>query len=225
MSYQTFDLKRSITSKQIVAVTGLMLIVFVIAHLAGNLFIYGGPQAFNGYAEKLVSFGIFVKIAEWGLFLVFLIHVERVTSLIVKNIRARGVNRYAVDNSKGPRSWATRLMPISGTYLVVYLIWHLCDFTWAGHHTAKSFIHGVDSGLYGLVVNTFKDPVHSYLYVIAMCFLGLHLAHGVQSFIQTFGFNDNRFTPKVKWFSNMFAVFIVVAYSSIPLYVLYILKV
>ena len=64
MSYQTFDIQRSITRKQTVALTGLLLILFVIAHLAGNLFIYGGPETFNGYAEKLEHLGPFLKIAE-----------------------------------------------------------------------------------------------------------------------------------------------------------------
>ena len=225
MSYQTFDIKRSITKKQTVAVTGLLLILFVIAHLVGNLLIYAGPEAFNGYAEHLDQLGIFKKIAEWGLFFIFLIHIERVTSLVVQNIRAAGgLKRYAVDNSRGPRSIATRLMPYSGTYLILYLIWHLYDFTWAKDET-RSFIYGKSFGLYGLVVNSFKDPLHCWLYVIAMCFLGLHLAHGFESFIQTFGFNDSRFTPKIKKFSHLFALAIVIGFSSIPLYVLYFLKV
>ncbi len=224
-SYQTFDLNRSITSKQIVAITGLLLILYVIVHLAGNLFIFAGPQAFNGYADKLGGLGPIKTMAEWILFFIFLIHIVAVTYLVTQNIKARGMTRYAVDNSKRPRSLATRLMPYSGTYLIVYLIWHLVDFTWANHHGNHSLMYGQDYGLYGLVINTFKDPMHSWMYVLAMCFLGLHLAHGVQSFIQTFGFNDSRFTLGVRKFSNLFALAMVIAYSSIPLYVLYVLKI
>jgi succinate dehydrogenase / fumarate reductase cytochrome b subunit len=223
MSYQTLDFSRSITKKQIVALTGLMLIVFVIMHLAGNLFVFGGPKVFNGYADKLVGFGGLLKAAEWGLFGVFLIHVTFTAFLVYENIVARGTTRYAVENSRGPRSLATRLMPYSGTYLVVYLIWHLYDFTWASHKGAMTVLHGESLGLYGLVVNTFKDPLHAWLYVVAMGFLALHLAHGVESCIQTFGFNDNRFSPKIKKFSQWFALIIMLAYSSIPLYILYLL--
>ncbi len=158
--------------------------------------------------------------------LLFFVHVERVTVLIVQNIRAKGgLKRYIVDNSKGPRSWATRLMPYSGTYLLLYLIWHLYDFTWSNHEGSRSIINGKSYGLYGVVVNSFKDPLHSWLYVLAMCFLGLHLAHGVQSFIQTFAFNDTHVTRGLKKFSRLFAVAMVIGYSSIPLYVLYVLKV
>ncbi|MBI3601911.1 MAG: succinate dehydrogenase cytochrome b subunit [Candidatus Omnitrophica bacterium] len=225
MSYQTFDFNSSITKKQIVALTGLVLIFFVVFHLAGNLFIYGGPAAFNGYVEKLDDLGVLKTIAEWGLFFVFGIHILTTAFLVLENIQARGISRYAVDNSKGPRSLATRLMPYSGSYLFLYVIWHLIDFSWADQQGPRSIIHGVSYGLYGVVVNAFKDPLHSMLYIIAMCFLGLHLAHGTQSFLQTFGFNDNRFTPCIKKFSRYFAVAMAAGYSSIPLYVLYVLKV
>lgn len=226
MSYQSFDLNRSVTKKQIVAVTGLLLIIFIIAHLAGNFFIFVGPQALNGYAQKLVSFGPLLKIAELVLFVFFGIHILITASLVLDNIRAKGgINRYAVDNSKGPRWWETRLMPYSGTYLLIYLVWHLWDFQWANQEGPRSVIHGISYGLYGVVVNSFKDPMHSWLYVLAMIFLGLHLAHGFESFIQTFGFNDNRFTPALKKFSRWFALGMMLGYSSIPLYVLYVLKI
>ncbi len=226
MSYRSFDLDRSIAKKQIVAVTGLLLIFFIIAHLAGNLLIFGGPQALNGYTQKLASFGLLKSVAEWGLFFIFGIHVLLTASLVLENIQARGgISRYSIDNSKGPRWWETRLMPYSGTYLLIYLIWHLIDFSWANQHGIRSIIHGVSYGLYGVAVNSFKDPLHSWLYVVAMFFLGLHLAHGFESFIQTFGFNDRRFAPGLKKFSRWFALSMTLAYSSIPLYVLYILKI
>src|ERR1041385_638065 len=111
MSYPTFDFARSITKKQIVAVTGMLLIIFVIAHLAGNLLIYAGPQAFNGYAEHLNQLGLLKNVFEWALLFLFLIHISFTAFLVYENIKARGVNRYAVDASRGPRSIATRLMP------------------------------------------------------------------------------------------------------------------
>ncbi|MBF0489020.1 MAG: succinate dehydrogenase cytochrome b subunit [Candidatus Omnitrophica bacterium] len=226
MSFQIFDLSRSITKKQTVAITGLMLISFVLVHLAGNLFIFDGPKPFNEYAEHLERFGIFKKIAEWALFLVFLIHIERVTSLVVQNIRAAGgLKRYAVDNSRGPRSLATRLMPFTGTFLFLYLICHLYDFAWANDQGIRSMINGKSLGLYGLVVNSFKNPIHCWLYVVAMYCLCLHLTHGVESFFQTFGIQDSRFTLLVRKLSRVFALMIMIAYSSIPLYVLYILKI
>lgn len=216
-----FQLSASITKKQIVAVTGLALVLFIIAHLAGNLFIYGGPEAFNGYAKKLRGFGALLWVARGGLLVIFLTHVSVTYLLVLENIKARGPKRYQVENP--PLSWAQRLMPYSGAYLFFYVIWHLLDFTFIDQHGPLSFIHGRSYGLYGVVVNAFAEPLHGLLYIMAMCFLGLHLAHGVESFIQTLGFRHARWAQGLKSFSGYFALAIAVGYSSIPVYVYFIL--
>ena len=215
----------SITKKQIIALTGLLLIVFIIGHLAGNLFIYGGPEAFNGYAEKLEKLRPVLNIMEYALLFVFVIHILLTVLVVIENIKARGgLKRYAVDKSVGDRSWATRLMPYTGTYILLFIVWHLFDFTFADHNGVRSYIAGKSYGLYGVVVNSFVDPLHSVLYVIAMCFLGLHLSHGTESLVQTFGFNHPRYTPAILKLSRCFALLIVIAYSSIPLYVFFLLR-
>ena len=212
----------SIAKKQIVAVTGLGLILFVIAHLAGNLFIYGGPHVFNAYAEKLVGLGIFLKAAEYALLLVFIVHIWMTVLVVLENIKARGgIKRYAVDKPVGNRSLATRLMPYSGTYLLLFVVWHVFDFEFADKTGLRSYIAGKSYGLYGVVVNSFADPVHSSLYIIAMCFLGLHLAHGVESTVQTLGLRN---PPAFQRFSRYFALLMVIGYSSIPVYVLFFLR-
>jgi len=208
----------SITKKQIVALTGLVLIIFVIAHLAGNLFIYGGPGAFNGYAEHLEDLGILLNMAEYTLLAVFVIHIWTTVLLVLENIKARGgLKRYAVNKPVGNRSLATAIMPYSGTYLLLFVLWHLFDFDLADQAGPRSLIAGKSYGLYGIVVNSFSDPLHSALYIIAMCFLGLHLAHGVESTVQTFGLRN---PPAFQKFSRYFAFLMVIGYSSIPVYIL-----
>jgi succinate dehydrogenase / fumarate reductase cytochrome b subunit len=216
---------RSITKKQIVAATGLLLIVYLISHLAGNLFIYAGPAFYNAYAAKLETFGPLLRIAEIGLLFVFVLHIWMTALVVLENIKARGglKQRYAVDQPVGRRSLATRLMPWTGTYIFLFVIWHLFDFMYADHSGARSYIAGKSYGLYGVVVNSFMDPVHSFLYIMAMCFLGLHLAHGVESFLQTWGLKNPKFAPVINQSSHLFALLMVIGYSSIPVYVLYFL--
>ena len=209
----------SIGRKQIVATTGLLLILFIIAHLAGNLLIYLGPEAFKNYAKKLASLRPGLYLVEVALAAVFIIHIYATTFLVLENIAARS-QRYAITRIKGERSLATRLMPYTGVYLLLFLIWHLLDFTFVDKHGPQSFLHGESYGLYGIVVNSFSDPVHSLLYVAAMMCLGLHLGHGVESFMQTFGINNPQCTPKIKAFSYWFGFLIAWGYSSIPIYVL-----
>lgn len=212
----------SITKKKIVATTGLMLIIYIIAHLAGNLWIYAGPEAFNDYGEHLAAFGPLLWAAEIGLLAVFFVHIWFTAQVVLENIKARGgLNRYAVQKDKGNISLAVRLMPYTGTYIFVFVVWHLFDFKYAD--VAYRYINGQNYGLYGVVVNAFKDPTHSALYIFAMCCLGLHLAHGTQSFMQTFGANDLKYAKAFKSISAWFALLIVVGYSSIPIYVLFFL--
>ena len=213
-------LKSSIGKKQVVATTGLMLILFVIGHLAGNLFMFGGPNAFNHYAEKLRGLRPALYVVEYGLLFVFLTHIFFTYLVVLENIQARGVG-YAVSKSVGERSFATRLMPYTGTFLLAFVIWHLIDFTFVDRLGPQGVLpDGKNYELYGVVYNAFMNPVHSGLYIVAMFCLGFHLAHGVQSFAQTFGFNSPRLTPLISFISNLFGFFIAIGFSTIPVFVL-----
>ncbi len=212
--------KSSIGKKQIAAVTGLLLILFVIGHLFGNLLMFLGPEVFNGYAATLASLRPIVFVIEMALLLVFLVHVFVTVLVVLENIKAAGVSRYAIANSRGERSWATRLKVYTGFFIFAFVIWHLIDFTFSDHNGARAVLDGQHMGVYGVVYNSFLNPLHSVLYILAMFCVGFHLAHGVQSFMQTFGFNHPKYTPLVKKISNYFGFFIAFGFSSIPVYVL-----
>ncbi|MEI6438434.1 MAG: succinate dehydrogenase cytochrome b subunit [Candidatus Omnitrophota bacterium] len=214
----------SITKKQIVAATGLFLVLFVLGHLTGNFFIYGGSEAYNGYAHHLNSLRPVLNVVEAGLFLIFLLHMSLTISLLIENIQARGFRRYAVDRPVGERSWASRLIPFTGTYILGFVIFHLFDFAFVSHFGARSLINGIDRGLYGAVYNAFKDIRHSAAYIIAVSFLGFHLAHGVQSLIQTFGFENPVWSPRIRVLSVWIGGLVALAYSSIPLFILLYVK-
>lgn len=212
----TLRFKSSIEKKQIVATTGLILIGFVAGHLAGNLFIYLGPEAFNGYAKKLAGLRPGLYLVEAILCILFIIHLWLTSLLAAENSKARPV-RYQVSKDIGDRSLAARLMPVTGTVIILFVIWHLKDFTFSDHHGARSILSdGQSYGLYGVVYNSFLDPIHCLLYVLAMAAVGFHLTHGIQSFVQTFGFYHPRYTPVVRKFSRALGLFVAVAYSSIP---------
>jgi len=210
----------SIAKKQYVAVTGLLLIGFVIAHLAGNLFIYLGPEAFNGYAAKLAHLRPGLYVVEALLLAIFVSHMYVTALLVLENIKARGTP-YKLDRSKGTRSLATVLMPYTGVVVLAFVVFHLWDFTFIDHDGPRSILaDGKSYGLYGVVYNSFADPLHSAFYIAAMAAVGLHLCHGVESFMQTFGIAHDNHKGRVVKFSWVFAIAIVVGYSSIPVYVM-----
>jgi succinate dehydrogenase / fumarate reductase cytochrome b subunit len=213
-------LKSSIGKKQIVAITGLLLIFYLIAHLAGNLFIYLGPAAFNRYAQTLAGLRPGLYLIEIGLLFVFLIHIFVTTLLILENIRSAGVTRYKVSNSKSDRPWSTRLRVYTGLFIFAFVIYHLLDFTFSDRTGVRSMIGHKSYGLYGVVYNSFLNPVHSIIYIVAMFCVGFHLAHGVQSCMQSFGFNHPKYSPMMKTASNWLGFLIAFGFSSIPVYVM-----
>lgn len=215
----------SISKKQIVALTGLMLILFITGHLIGNLLIYGGPDLFNGYAEKLDHLRPLTTIVEFILAAIFIVHIYFTATLAKENIKARGgFKRYAVDKASGDRSIAARLMPLSGIYIFCFLIWHIFDFTLADDEGPRSLIAGRSYEIYGVVINSFKDPVHSILYIVAVCFIGLHLAHGVQSVVQTWGIDRSKLAKPLVLTSRVFGFVIAMAFASLPIYVMFFLR-
>ncbi|MBF0503936.1 MAG: succinate dehydrogenase cytochrome b subunit [Candidatus Omnitrophica bacterium] len=209
----------SIFKKQVVAFTGLLLIFFIFTHLGGNLFIYAGPGVFNSYAHKLHSVGPLLLLPRTLLFIIFVIHITFTCLVVIENIKARGGHkRYSMQKSVGNRSMAESIMPYSGLYIFVFVIFHIIDFAFANQHGVRSFLHGRSYGLYGIVFNSFKDPVYDLLYIFFICFLGLHLCHGVQSLVQTSGFRP-KWASVIKMISDYFALLMILGFSSIPIYV------
>jgi len=214
----------SITKKQLVAGTGLFQVLFILGHLAGNFFIYAGPKAYNNYAQHLRDLRPALNVIEGLLVLVFVLHMFLTITLLIDNMRARGLWRYAVDRPVGERSLASRLIPVTGAYILGFLVWHLLDFTFADQHGPRNVINGVGYEIYGVVYNAFKDISHGGAYILAVCFLGFHLAHGLQSFIQTLGFEHPVWSPRIRVISVWTGGLVALAFSSIPLYILFYVK-
>lgn len=191
-----------------VALAGLLLCGFLVAHLAGNLFLVAGEPAFNGYAEALEENPL-LPIAEIGLAAIFLLHI--VMSLIARyqNAQARPVG-YVMQKAKGGRTPGSRTMIISGLLVLLFLIIHLKTFRFAEE----------PESLYKLVMAAFKNPLYSGFYVLAMGGLALHLSHGVQSAFQTFGLNHPRYTPLIKKAGLAFALVICGGFAALPIWAL-----
>jgi len=200
-----------------VGITGLAMVGFVLAHLSGNFLIYKGAEAYNAYAQFLHDLGPILWVARIGLLAAFVLHIGFTMNLVITNKRARKDRYYKYQNHTNESSLATRLMPLTGTIILLYIIFHLLDFSLADK---IGLIDGVDYGLFGLVVNTLGDPIHATLYIVAMISVGLHMYHAFQSVFQTFGVMSDTNKQKITAASKILGVLITVAYSSIPIYIL-----
>ena len=212
-------LSSSIGKKQIIAITGLMMAMFLITHLSGNLLMFKGPQALNSYSQMLHDLGGVLWVARIGLLGAFVAHFSFTIALVIQNRKARGQS-YSTSVNKKTRSFTARLMPFSGGILFAYIVIHLLDFTFTDVTAVNAMVNGEFLGLYGLVYNEFMNPFDSLFYIAAMMSVGFHLTHGIQSVMQTYGFNHPVYTPLIKKISVVLGSVIAVGFSSIPVYVL-----
>ena len=210
----------SIGKKCLVALSGLILLGFVMGHLAGNLMIYGGPTALNGYAKKLRELSPLLWGVRLGLALAVLVHIWMSIRVTRENAAARPV-RYRNPHTQVTTTSA-KTMWLSGLFVVAYLVYHLLHFTFRVAHPELSRV--VDPlghvDVYAMVVRSFQQWPISFAYLIGMALLCLHLSHGIGSALHTLGLTSEGLMPVVAWMSRLIALVIFLGYMSIPAAVL-----
>ncbi len=205
----------------IVAVTGVILILFVIGHLLGNLQIFLGPAWINGYAEHLRELGPFLWIIRAFLLFDVVVHIYYTVRLAIENRAARPQNYRRQDFVKA--SFASRHMVMSGVILLAFIIFHLLQFSFRVTDTRFTGLPHDPLGhydVYSMMVLGFMSPIVSIFYIFAMFLLCLHLSHGSSSFFQSVGLNNKNLAPRLASLGRIFAWALFVGYSSIPAAVL-----
>ncbi|MBN1442580.1 MAG: succinate dehydrogenase cytochrome b subunit [Planctomycetes bacterium] len=201
----------SIGKKVIVAVSGLLLCGFLITHLLGNLFLYFGQEAFDGYARLLRSSSLLLP-AEIFLATLFLVHIATALRVTFENLGSRPL-KYQVKGSRGAQTVFSTTMVVTGLATATFTIIHLINFR-------LEFQPSGGGSLYELVVRSFRESFFlTLIYVVAIIMLGFHLSHGFQSAIRTLGVRHPRFDAFVNWIGYAFAALITAGFCSFPLYI------
>jgi succinate dehydrogenase / fumarate reductase, cytochrome b subunit len=212
----------SVGRKMIVAVTGVILLLFVIGHLLGNLQIYLGPEWINAYSQHLRDLGPLLWMIRAFLLASVILHIYFTIQLAIENRRARP-EAYR-DRNYVKASWASRHMVVSGLVVLAFIIFHLLHFT-ARKFNPQFPLLKLDPlnryDVYSMMVYGFQNVYVSAFYIVGLFLLTLHLTHGSSSFFQSLGFNDQRLTPKLAVGGRIFAWLLFVGYTSIPLAVLF----
>ena len=213
--------RSSIGKKFIVAVTGVVLILFVVGHLLGNLQIFLGPDWVNGYAEHLRELGPLLWVIRAFLLVNVLLHIYFTISLAIENRRARPVGYKKKNHIKA--TFASRSMAMSGLIVLVFILYHLAHFT-VRVTDPRFLLLKADPlnhyDVYSMMVYGFQNIYVSSFYILGMFLLALHLSHGTSSFFQSLGVNDKKLTPRLATAGRVFAWLVFVGYSSIPVAVL-----
>ena len=224
MSWVKDTLTSSIGQKVIMSLTGLGLIIFLLVHLAGNIsLLFEEGETFNRYAH-FMKHNTLIKISEYGLFGMFIIHIIQGIMVSKKNSGARS-QKYAVPHKNEKVNWTSKYMIHFGIIILVFLLLHLWDFFSFKYFreldipNALVTYDGVEMhNLFGKVIDVYtKSPVHWIIYPIAMLVLGFHLNHGFQSAFQTLGWNHKKYTPIIKGAGTVYAVVIPLVLAVIPI--------
>ncbi len=206
-------LRSSIGKKLLMALTGLSLIGFLIAHLAGNLTLFADSDgsAMAVYAQKLADLGPLLWIAEGGLVLLFVVHIGLGMRAAMENRDARP-SRYKDAAPKGGRSAASVTMIATGVVVGVFLVVHVIDFRLA----AGLMAHPDPATLGKAVVERLSSPTGAAIYFIAMVALGVHLWHAFQSAMQTLGLRHPSYDALIQRVGAGIAVVVAGSFALFP---------
>ncbi len=203
----------SVGKKVVMGLTGLILVGFVIGHMAGNLQIFMGMERYNAYAKLLQEDIIEIT---WAVRVVLLIatvlHVLSAYQLTMRNWAARPVE-YARREAQ-VSTYASRTLRWGGVYLFIFLVLHLGQFTLGWKWLLPEYVRGA---AYGNVVLAFERPIWVAFYLVAMFFLLLHLFHGTWAVLRTLGLAKNAAEPLQRRLPLIIAIVVTVGFSLVPL--------
>jgi len=208
----------AIGKKAVMAVTGLVLFGYVVAHMAGNLQIYFGNGQINSYAAFLHNPATAPLL--WGarsfLILCVALHVVAATQLWFQNRAARPIAYYKKVDA--PTAYAARTMVWSGPIIGFFVIFHVLHLT-VGSVVPLRDLNGMaitPDVRYNVIVGFQNYPLIAAFYIVAVGLLCLHLFHGVWSMFQSVGVSHPRYTEWLKRFAAIVALAIAVGDISIP---------
>ncbi|MEV4501150.1 succinate dehydrogenase cytochrome b subunit [Streptomyces klenkii] len=211
--------RSTVGKKAVMAVTGVIMLAYLVAHVVGNLKIFFGAGEFNAYGHWLRTVGEpflhhewFLWIARTALGTAVVLHGVAAYQLSRRDLAARP-RKY---ERKRPRaSYATRTMRWGGVIIALFIVWHVLDLT-----TLTVNPNAQEGRPYENLVASFDRPAVTAFYIVAMLALGLHVRHGFWSAAQTLGANSARRDRVLKFLANALALVLTCGFIAVPVGVL-----
>ncbi len=208
----------SIGRKAVMAVTGLLMVLFVIGHLLGNLTIFAGADGINSYAEHLHALAIVVWITRVVMGASVLLHLFFSIQITMENSRAKP-DGYAVKHHL-KASFASKNMIWTGLFLGAFIVYHLLQFTFRVTPDVAPWAGEVPGNVFAMVTTALHATFVGAVYIVAMVSLFLHLSHGVQSLFQTLGLSNGVMLPRYSMTGKVASIIFLVGFGAIPVAIL-----
>jgi succinate dehydrogenase / fumarate reductase, cytochrome b subunit len=210
--------RSAVGKKWVMALTGIMLLGFVLAHMIGNWKVFLGKEHLNVYGEWLRDLGepalprsTLLWLMRIGLIGAFFGHIVAAYQLTRMNMKARP-DRYQSKRDYVAANFASRTMRWTGIIVALFIVFHLADLTWGPAN--PDFVRGDP---YDNLFNSFERVPVAIIYIVCMLALGFHIFHGAWSMFQSLGLNNPRWNLWRRYFAVGFAVLITVGNISMPL--------
>ncbi|MGI9078885.1 MAG: succinate dehydrogenase cytochrome b subunit [Gemmatimonadaceae bacterium] len=205
--------RSTIGKKMVMAVTGIIMIGFVVGHLLGNLLVFRGPEKLNSYAAFLRGTGGALWMARLVLLASVILHVVAAVQLTRLERRARPIGYYRKEPQVS--TLAARTIRWGGLLIFFFVVLHLLHFTTGTVHPTFN-----KTDVYANMISAFRVPWISALYIVAMAALGLHLYHGTWSSIRTLGMNRASRDPLKRRAAALLATAVWLGFTIIPVAIL-----
>jgi len=232
----------SIGRKLVMSITGTCLVLFLLFHASMNLTLIFSEDAYN-WICRMLGANWYALIGTAGLALLVLLHFVFAIILTVQNRRARGNDRYAIEDRQKGVDWESQNMLVLGIVVAGFLVLHLANFWFkmqfqevTGLKTGAfdpqngaAYVKYLFTGLYdpAQVVNpelhTMPDwahPLYCCLYLVWLLAIWFHLTHGVWSALHTMGLSSNIWLPRIKVIGNIVATIVVLMFAAVVVYYL-----
>lgn len=202
-------------------ITGIGLVLFVIVHMMGNLSYFAiDPEAYNLYANFLLSMGPLFYLVEVVLLAFFVFHITMGISIWLRTRRARKSSYGKYETKGGPslQGLSSRSMVVTGIILLVFLVIHLASFKFGPYY--ETTVGGETiRDLRTLLEENFAKPTYAFGYTAVMLILALHLRHGIWSALQSLGAMKPRLTPIIYTIGTIIGLLIAIGFFVLPLYI------
>lgn len=211
----------SVFKKAVMAISGIIMVLYLIAHMIGNLKAFAGAEDFNHYSEWLRTIGnpaLPGASALWIIRVVLLVsvvaHIWAAVSLW-RQARSARPERYVTKKAVA-QSYASRTMRWGGVIILAFIVFHILDLTLGAVNSA-----GGDGEPYDRLLASFQNPVVTIFYAIALILLGMHLRHGLWSATQTLGQSNRRREVTVNYAATAIATVLTLGFLLTPFSVLF----